>query len=98
MEMIVQEPGEKDSVVVHLRGDCDLYSAPRLKVAMLKKIEVAIPLKSAGSSGVILPPVYFMLIAAREFTQPAGMAQASDCSRWPLRDRIDIPESEILIA
>jgi hypothetical protein len=39
MEMIVQEPGEKDSVVVHLRGDCDLYSAPRLKVAMLKKIE-----------------------------------------------------------
>ena len=60
--------------------------------------ELAIPLKSAGSSGVILPPVYFMLVAARESTQPAGMAQAADCSRWPLLDRIDIPESEILIA
>ena len=42
MEMIVQEPGEKDSVVVHLRGDCDLYSAPRLKVAILKKIEAGV--------------------------------------------------------
>ena len=61
-------------------------------------LDVAIPLKSAGSSGVILPPVYFMLVAARESTQPAGMAQAADCSRWPLMDRIDIPESEILIA
>jgi hypothetical protein len=60
--------------------------------------KVAIPLKSAGSSGVILPPVFFMLVAARESTQPAGMAQAADCSRWPFWARIDIPESEILIA
>jgi anti-anti-sigma factor len=39
MEIIIREPIEKDSVVVHLRGDCDLYSAPSLKVALLKKIE-----------------------------------------------------------
>jgi hypothetical protein len=37
---------------------------------------VPIPLKSAGSSGVILPPVYFMLVAAWESIQLAGMAQS----------------------
>ncbi len=42
MEMIVREPVEKDGVVVHLRGDCDLYSAPRLKVVLLKRIEEGI--------------------------------------------------------
>ena len=42
MEMIVRGPDEKESLVVHLRGDCDLYSAPRLKVLMLKKIEAGV--------------------------------------------------------
>jgi hypothetical protein len=65
---------------------------------MLAATSLPIPLKYAGSSAVILPPVFFMLIAAREFTQVAGMAQASDCSRWPLSARIDMLESEILIA
>jgi anti-sigma B factor antagonist len=42
MEMIIREPLEKSSVVVHLVGDCDLYSAPRLKVELLKKIEAGV--------------------------------------------------------
>jgi hypothetical protein len=59
---------------------------------------VRIPLKAAGRSGVILPPVYIMLNTERESTHVAGMAQASDWSRWPLRARMDMPESGILIA
>jgi len=40
--MIVREHGEKESLIVHLRGECDLYSAPSLKAAMLKKFEAGV--------------------------------------------------------
>jgi hypothetical protein len=39
-----------------------------------------------------------MLTAERESTHVAGMAQASDWSRWPWRVSMDMPESGILIA
>ena len=72
-----------------------IFQLRNLLIALI----VGIPLKSAGRSGVILPPVYIMLTAERESTQVAGLAQAAaDCSRWPCIARMDIPVSGILIA
>ncbi len=39
MEWSFEEGGSSGRVNVKLRGDCDLYDAPRFKAEMLKKIE-----------------------------------------------------------
>jgi len=39
MEGKIRDPVQDDCAVVRLQGDCDLYSAPKFKASMLKRID-----------------------------------------------------------